>query len=410
MPPNSVPQSPLDHRIRTVATRLRESLTPFARQATGGSLRPSRLVTQLGVDKSLASRFIRGLRTETDFELVHFIPAPTGLRILLDAGETAGVPADVLSPARDAVDDFESFLDDVPGGRGALDTVLSEQVVEVRERAERTAKQAVHRGMSHLLGFHCDAISSALILQPSDDGATVDGFEASHRAGIRRLRPATPVALFSVDLSAGPTTGSGPYLEAIDGSPIGEDPSGFLVPDLCEPTVPPLELHRDGDHVVWALPEEGFSLDRTVTITSAMVIRRGFSRTRSDVQDEESRSYLLHYPTKLLVRDLYVRDDLYVGALPEIRLEFPSPAGASPRRRGSLPARMNTLDLVAPVEQLGHGVSRVAAPGISDHGPMVRHLFEKAGLDASRFHGYRARIVHPVPMILMGWWIRLGER
>jgi hypothetical protein len=391
-------------------------MAPVAREATGGSLRPSRLVTHLGVDKSLASRFIRGLRTETDFELVHFIPAPTGLRILLDAAESAGIPLALTAPARQAVDDFEAFLDEVPGGRGALDTVLSEQVEEVRQRAERTAKQSVYRGMTHLLGVHCEAVSSALILVPHEDGRTVDGLDASHRAGIRRLRPGAPVALFSIDVAASPRDkgrgeardeSSGPYLEGLDGSPLSADSAMFLIPEMCTPAEPRLEIHRDGTHVVWALPDEDIALDRTVTITSAVAIRRGFRRYRTEQQDEDSRAYLLHHPTKLLVRDLYIRDDLYVGAVPEIRLEFPSPAGSSPRTRGSLPLRMNTLDLVAPVEQLGRGTARVSTPGIPDHGPMVRHLFDRAGLDPARFQGYRARIVHPVPMILMGWWIPL---
>lgn len=403
----SEPAGGVERRVAEVADALRDALLPIARESAGGTLRPSRLSELLSVDKSLASRLVRGLRATSPFELIHLVPAPTGLRMILDAAEEAGVDAALLTRATRAVTDFQRLLDDFPGGRASLDTLISESVVEVRQRADRVAKQAVFKAMSHLLGFHCETVSSALVLQPSEDGHHADGFEVSRRAGIRRLRPSTPVAVFSVDLTTGEPGGGAPCLETLDGSNGVEDPSAFLLPHFCEPELPDLEILRDDTHHVFALSDAGASLESPITVASGLLVRDGWLRHRSNDQSEDGRSYLLHYPCKLLIRDLFIRDDLYVGALPEIRLEFPSPTGAARPRRNGLPDRLNTLDLTVRIEQLGTGLGNAAAAGAPEHARMLAHAFERTGWDGTRFRGYRTRIIYPVPMITMGWWIPL---
>lgn len=286
---------------------------------------------------------------------------------------------------------------------------MSESTLEVRERAERTASQSVYRAMSYLLGFRCETITSAIILQPSLDGVTVHGLDVSRREGIRRLRPSAPVALFSVDLSTD-VPREAPRLELLDPAADPKDPRSVLLPEFCDPRSPSLELHTNGSHTVFALSNQDDSLQRGVTISSAFHVRNGYLRYRQPDQDEEARTYLLHYPCKLLLRDIFIREDLYPGVEPQIRLEFPAPPGA-PRPRAADPAiRLNQLDISAPIISLGRGLHRTAAAGSSQHARMLAHVFEAAGLDAERFRGYRARIMYPVPMITMGWWIPLPPK
>jgi hypothetical protein len=377
----------------------------------GDALRPSRLVSRLEIDKSLASRLARGMRSESPFELVHFIPSPAGLRIFLDAAERAGVDGDLCKQARRAVRDFQNLLDELPGGRSALDSLISESVVEVRHRSERAAKQAVYRAMSTLLGFHCETVSSALILQPSADGSTVDGIDVSRREGIRRLRPSTPGAVFSIAITGGEgTRGTGPELEALESGRSPLDPRSFLLPGFCTPSPPAIDVFEEDRHTVFALSNASASVQSPVTITSGVVVRDGWKRFKTGDQAEDGRSYLLQYPCKLLIRDLFIRDDLYVGAEPQIRLEFPNPTGPPKPRSSNLPASLNTLDLSAPIQQLGLGLANAAAPGVPLHTPLLAHAFETLGWDSGRFRGYRTRIVYPVPMVVMGWWVPLPAK
>ncbi|MCC7144185.1 MAG: hypothetical protein IT349_18990, partial [Candidatus Eisenbacteria bacterium] len=160
-------------------------------------------------------------------------------------------------------------------------------------------------------------------------------------------------------------------------------------------------------HHVFALSDRFGSVHHPVTITSAMMIRNGWIQRRSDLQIEDQRNYLLHYPCRLVVRDLYLREDLYVGAEPEVRWEFPAP-GAAPRSVAqTLPTQLNSLDIWTPIENLGRGPARWPVPKLPVHAQLVRHAFERSGWQSERFRGYRARVVYPVPMILMGWKIPL---
>ena len=399
----------LRERVLEVAEPLREALTSVATAAIGTSLRPTRLSSVLHLDKSVSSRLLRGLRSSSPFELIHRIPSPTGLTKFVDAAKRQGVDPALCQRARGAIEEFQNLLSEFPGGRSALDALIAGSVVEVRDRAEHTAKQAVYKAMSYLLGFQSDTITSALILQPSEDGAGVDGIDVSSRAGVRRIRPNTPVAVFSLALTSEVKKG-GPRLEPLTGPEHAADPGSYLIPEFSTLPGSALDMHRSGKHVIFALGEAAASLHAPITLTSAMVIRNGWLPYRTDSVEEDGRSYLLHYPCKLLIRDLFIHEDLYVGAEPKVRLEFPSPMGPASARSHDFPERLNTLDMVAPIEHLGRGLTNAVAPGASEHTRMVSYAFESAGWEPARFRGYRTRIVYPVPMITMGWWIPLPPR
>jgi hypothetical protein len=184
----------------------------------------------------------------------------------------------------------------------------------------------------------------------------------------------------------------------------------FFIRELCDPPEPPVDIVRQEEHTVFALASNAASIHRPVSIASALVVRGAWKPWRTGQELEEGRNYLLHYPCKLVVRDIWIRDDLFVGAEPEVRLELPSPTGPVRPRTSDIPTRLNTLDIAAPVEQLGFGLARSAARGVRGHERLLAHAFEARGWESSRFRGYRTTLQYPVPMITMSWWIPLGER
>lgn len=399
---------PLEDRLMVLAASLKETLLAVAREVTGPVLRPSRLSSKLSLDKSLASRLVRGLRSDAAFEVIHHLPSPTGLTMFLKAAASNGVNQELCERAARSVEAFQNLLQDVPGGRSALDALASDSAVEVRERAERTAKQGVFKSMSYLLGFHCETVTSALILQPSEDGQKVDAIDVSRRAGLRRLRASTPVAVFSLDLGSASPEGAAPHLESLEDRKARIEPRQFLVSRFCDPDPPSVEILQDGSHTIFALTDANASVHSPVTITTALMVRNALIRYRTSERADEGRRYLLHYPCKLLVRDLFIREDLYVGAEPRIVLEFPNPLFTSTTREGSLPQRLNTLDMSAPIEHLGTGLAKAEVRGVREHGRLLADVFDRSGWDPHRFRGYRTRIVYPVPMISMGWLIPLS--
>jgi hypothetical protein len=399
----------LDHRITKIADALLGSMPPVLQSAAGSSARPARLVRELALDKSLASRLVRSLQAGSPLRLAHLAPSPIGLRMVLDAAETKGVESGLIRRARSAVDQFEILLQELPGGRSSLDALLSTAVPEVKERTELSARQTVYRAMKQLLGLQCEAITSALILQPSGSNPhCADAIELHQRVEIRHLRPGTPMALHMSNYGT-EDGGEGPRLETIRGTTPDRTVESLLLTDFCTQPLPALCLYNEGPLAILALEEDKVRLHSPITITTGFIVRNGFLRYARSNAWEEWSTYLLPYPSKLMVRDLYIHDDLYVGSMPEVRLESPSPIGAPRVISKNLPTHLRQLDLSAPVEQVGRGLASAEIARVPGHRRILAHAFEQAGWDPSRFRGYRCRITYPVPNITMGWWIPLPE-
>jgi hypothetical protein len=400
----------LEERVRSVADDLRGHLNPIVREVAGSRPRPSRLVSELDIDKSLASRLTRALRAEDPLEFMHLLPSPTGLGIFLTAARSAGIRRDVCRAAEDSVDAFRFLLEALPGGRATLDAAISASSGEARAHTERNAKQAVYKAMSYLVGIRCESIATTFAIQPAADGRMVDALDMHQRIGIRRLRPTAPLGVSSIRLHP-PSNGKTPlpFMETLDGDPVSEVQSYFL-PEFSSPDLPEFHMFTEGSVLTTALPESDPPLESPLDLTSATVIRNVLERYRTKEIHDEWRGYLLHLPCKTLVRDVYIHEDLYPGMVPEITLHIPSPKGAETVRHPGLHGRLNTLDLATPVESLGLGMNGIAIRGIRRYPELVHTVFERAGWDRTKFRGYRTRVTYPVPMILMTWWFSLPER
>lgn len=397
--------SPPD-RILPVAEAMRSALAPLVEAVTGGIARPGRLTRELGIDKSLASRLVQALRQDEPLEFLHRSPAPVGLRILIRAAREQGVSAGLCDEAEATADAFQALIDSTPGGRGSIDGWIAAHSAAARERNEHRAKQAIFTAMSYLIGCRCESLATTLVLRPSADGAAVDGMEIHQRLGLRRLRPGAPVALFSLVLDPPPASDApGPWLETLDGQ-RSDEPAQYLLAGEGRAPAPGVEIVRRGSHTIFTLAESELSLDQPVDLSSAYILRRGWQRRASALQ-EESRSYLLNYPCRLLVRDVFIHEALWPGANPEINLRLPNPAGTDPQRYEGHLARINTLDMKLPIEQLGRGLERCAVRDLPQYDRQLAASFARIGWDPEQFRGFRTQVVYPVPMITMTWWFPL---
>ncbi|MCK4408607.1 MAG: hypothetical protein KAW67_00890, partial [Candidatus Eisenbacteria sp.] len=243
----------LEDRIRSVADDLRGSLDPIVREVAGSRPRPSRLVTELDIDKSLASRLTRALRADEPQEFMHLVPSPTGLGMFLTAARSAGISRDVCRAADRSVDNFRFLLEALPGGRATLDAAISASSGEARARSERNAKQAIYKAMSYLVGIRCESIATMFAIQPAADGRMVDSIDLHQRIGIRRLRPTAPLGVSSVRLHP-PTNGKTPlpFMETLDGAAASEVQSYFL-PEFSSPDLPEFHMFTEGNVMTTAL-------------------------------------------------------------------------------------------------------------------------------------------------------------
>ncbi|MEA3409789.1 MAG: hypothetical protein U9Q95_05525, partial [Candidatus Eisenbacteria bacterium] len=251
-----------------MADGLRDHLDPIVREIAGSRPRPSRLVSELDIDKSLASRLTRALRTDDPLEFMHLLPSPTGLAIFLTAARSAGISKDMCRAAEDSIDAFRFLLEALPGGRGTLDAAISASSGEARAHTERNAKQAVYKAMSYLVGIRCESIATTFAIQPAADGRMVDALDMHQRIGIRRLRPTAPLGVSSMRLhpqSNGKTPL--PFMETLDGTPVSEAQNYFL-PEFSSPDLPEFHMFTEGSVLTTALPESDPPLESPLDLTS----------------------------------------------------------------------------------------------------------------------------------------------
>lgn len=411
MPPevgDRVPAPSLTEQIGTVGASLREALMPIIEELAGSSPRPGLLCSRLGIDKSLASRLVRAVRCESDIEFLHRVPSPSGLRILLGRARRAGIVRSRIEAVEREVDRFHEFIVSTPGGKDAIDAHVAEASLEVRENREHVARQAAYKAMSFLLGYYCEALTTTLILVPAAGGKFVDGIELHQRIGMRRLRPHVPLALLSVlTPPEDPPREDSTWIEPIEGTSGPADSSRYILPEFSTCPIPRLEILDEGLHRTFVLEDLDQVPDKSLTIASAFRIRNGWPRYALDDVCRVSRGYILPTPCKRLVRDLFIAEDVYPGAVPQITFQLQNPAGRTSDRPEGLRARISQLDLHAPIEQLRPGPRGIAVQRVPQYREAVTSIFERLGLDPARFRGYRCSITYPVPLIEMSWWIEM---
>ena len=392
----------LRNEIERVGRELRTPLMTILGDVAGQPPRPTRLSRAIGLDKSLASRLVRAATSESDLELMHIVPSPEGLRILAQLAENL-VDPDSLSRLTIATREFQTLLDSTPGGRNAIDAEISEASNAAREKSEQAARQAAFKSMSFLLGQFCETLSTTLFLVPAEDGTSVDGIEIQRRLGLRRIRPSTPLALLSIyHMPEDGCAHDKVVFEPLDGD--GEAGlQGYLLPQFSTHPLPEFEVIHEGLVRTLVLAADP-AVAAPAKLSSAFRIRR-FWQVRPEERMQSIRGYVLHVPCRTLIRDVFVEESLYPGALPRITFALPGPRGSTPLPEEGDKRHYATVNLSVSIEQLPSGPRAFALPGVADHPAVIDHVLDRAGHARTRFRGWRCAIKYPVPMVEMLWWL-----
>jgi len=369
----------------------------------GAKPRPTRITLAIGLDKSLASRFVRALQSTSDLELMHLVPSPAGLRILSDLATRYADPASIGNLVA-ATERFEQLLDSVPGGRAAIDAQISESSPVALEKRAHITKQASFKAMSFLLGHFCDVLTTSLFLVPSENGKRVDGIEIHRRTGLRRMRPSTPLPLLSFWSEPGDAANVNSIVfESIGGDRGSANPAGFILPEFSTQPIPDFEVVRDGEMTTLVLSGDP-NVHAPAQFTSASRIRNGWS-IEPEARITTLRGYVLHMPCRRVVRDVYIEESLFPDASPRVSYLLPGPRAAMRPPRDDGRRHFSEVDLATSIEQLPPGPPSHTIAGVMNHGAAVRHVLERTGHAHTRFRGWRSAMTYPVPLVEMMWWL-----
>ena len=384
-------------QVAEVAAVLRSALVAVIDALAGPAARPVALVRRTGMDKSLASRLIKAARSPTDSELLHSVPSPTGLRILLEQAR-AGVDAAPLAALEHAIERLQGLFDSLPGGRQALDAQLGESSAGIRERSEHMARQASFKASSFLFGHYTETLHTSLFIAPAADGVHVEFIEIHRRIGMHRLTPGTPMPLLSLSSLASQDAEDRPYMTSVSGDARTRAAADFLVAEASSTPLPAMQVARDGDSVVFVLDGDGARPPDH--LTTAFRVARA-NRVDPARAAPVVRSYLLHTPCRRLVRDIHLAEGLWPDVVPQVNFYLPGPSGVPMTLPDPARRHFRQLNLAAQWAALPGDAAERPLDGAPDHAATTRALLARAGLGGHRFRTWRCEMAYPVPLIEM---------
>jgi len=374
----------METRIEEVGQDLSRALANVLGALPGTPHRPGSLARWLGVNIVLTSRLLKATQQSDPLAIVHTMPGPEPLRRILRSAERKKVDPALLREAREAVERFERLIGVDAGDRSALDAIISGWLPDAREKVELIAKQSVFRGMSQLLGTACELEHYTYLHYPSAEHAgRADQAFISVTRGLRRVRPGLTMKYDTIHTTTPLLTVTGQPAEGIH---------GLLLEEFCSKPLPQLELERFGDRMQYTLSGDEVGPLSAVHLAHATYMpgRKELYRAPGEPPRKVTFGLGTANPTRILIFDVLVHQDIYPGQDPSLHLYRAMPYGAASPND---PSRdVDRLDLVQSIQPLGLGIAKFRAAENPGHLDMLRYVCEQRGWDGDALRGYRCRI------------------
>lgn len=398
-----------------LAAQLRTALGKLLGSIGYHSPRVRDLTGPLGLDKSTASRVVRGMRGADAATALREFPTAEGLARVVDACEAQRARALLITEAREAIGKLEGAVCAFPGGRSGLSASLAGFVTEAgsegegnpaRARAERAARRAAFNASSYLQGISVDAAVHGLFLGPGTTAERLHQAMLNGSIGMRRLRPGPPITVSGVygsPLSPGP-----PTRVTLGGEPISDDPRIALLPEFCSGATDQLRIDRAASHYLLWWEREQPPLDRPSSVAHGVKSVDFIERTKSARYHYACTNYTVRRPTKLFVLDVLVWHDALRSRGPDVKFSMdpfrvPDPIAGPPRDGREL------LETTSRFVPMGRGLSRRGTARADAFLPMFARSMQLLGWAPDDFERYRLEIEFPLTFVGIQVWFELED-
>ncbi len=389
--PKDMGLSGLEQRINDAGEALLQSFVRVIDQVPGGDSGPQRLAKELGIDKVLASRMLKAIRSPDAMSMVHRVPGPEPMRRVIKASSKLGVNSNDIRSAGEAIDRFESLIRTEIGDRSALDAILSAWVPEARREFELRRKQSAFRAMSQLKGAEAKVYAEAAIFYPSADDEHIDIVWIKSVIGLHRLRPGMGVKFTS---HRKVEDGSGRQTYTLGGDPV-EGMHNATLEKYCSSPTPTLEARQAGEMLHYLLEPVGFGAGSAIDLVTCEVNRGEIPRYIPKSRNRKAwASSDINIPSQRMQFDVLVHKDLYASAFPELRIYDTTISGQADIND---PSRdVDQLDLLETIENLGSGLGRFGSSHVPKYRAMLQDVCETLGFDGDMLRGYRVCSDYPI--------------
>ncbi|MCC6359400.1 MAG: hypothetical protein IT450_11715 [Phycisphaerales bacterium] len=390
MEPQVAENKTFENVAATVGRALGEALPALLGAVTARGAGPQQIATTLGLDKGVASRLLKSLRSRDPFGLLQGLPGPEPLRKIVRAAEDKGAAGPVVVAAGAAIDQFDFLIRAYAGDRATFDGIIGQLLPDARGPFESRTKQLLFRGFSQLKGFRSDVEFTTFLIVPSREGPFVDYVVLFGSHGLQRLRPGAEVRLASWMMAIG---GEPWRITTLDGQPLTDWQAGRL-DEFCTTPPPRIRVSQSGGTNHYTLADDGFGPNAKVDLVfgqwsrnSAPLHSQPPEQRRSGVGAEIDR------PTCLLQLDVLVHRSIYPGVDPELHMIDTTFRGMA---NINDPARKpDWVALGERIEPLGSDPARFRTAHVARYAELLGLASRVSGHELAEFRGYRLLVEYP---------------
>ncbi len=389
------PDGDLRERVCTVTGCLTTELRALLDALTDGNPRPAVLSTATGLDKSLSARIVRAVREASPIAAAAQIPSPEGLRMLC-AAAVRRVDGNLHSRALAAVSKFDELIRREIGDHSTFRVMVAGWLPDARQKLERESKYNVYKGMRQILGYEADVSVSAYLLQPSVTPGRADNVIVHGFTGWRRLRAGVPLPNTYASASRALAPEAEPWTPAaLDADVLPPGRSAFALTQFCSHPLPDYEQREiDG---VWQYRPKPLQLGRHGACTFYFAQRHVASNQlyAAPGQDVETLGVLVGIPTRVLLLDALLHEDVWSGSVPQL---FTYRLGARGLVKDEELSERATdrLELVERIEIMPPGLAALELRDVPRYAEMLAHVFGRLDWSPARFRCFRLRMEYPI--------------
>lgn len=400
-----MPDMQTDHTVTTfeadykaAAQGVRAAFTELLTSAGANADNSRELARRFGLNKNLTWKLTKIVTGSDPFAAAQHVPGPHGVEILFKALRKGGASAVAVTEARAAIRNFERVVEVHTGDRATLELMLAD-LASRPTRAEHLLqnRKLAFQGNSGTFGIRAKVQMGISILAPSAEAGLVDLLQCGGVLGLRRLRQDARWLLFrrasftDDGSKKGPAGGEALDPDFADGMP--------LIGNFCSAPLPRLEVIETDEEFQYELPSGPVGNQAAVNIVYGVIMRATGTAYRDEHDEAAELFCTASTPAELLQFDLMVHEDLPWAMNPEPMIYSRIDAGAMHAMSGR---RRNILPFTEQVQELGRGVSNMASPHVAWQTSLLQEIFDRAGWNPDRFHGFRLTIPFPpVPSMAM---------
>lgn len=381
-------QTAINHELRGCMTEevgesLRVKVGNVMSGIPGCSMRPMDISRQLGVSRVMVGRVLSALAKEDSVEILMGIPGPETLRLILNSSIEAGVSANDVQAALEAVETFDRLIRDQFGTRGAMNAALSSDNSDERERFDQASRYQAFKGMSKILGVESKVWLTCMMMTPnngSKDGIDVTTVHGT--TGLRRLRSDIPVRF---------VYGRPPKYTAGRQEPVRME---LDMDPFFSNTPAPLTAAEENGQIINTFAPEVIGKDAVYDMFAGVHIPSGSNRSAGEGRSYRGTIVMPDVPAVTLVSDVLLHGDIFEGIEPELFVHNTmGKGGADIEDKKRVSDRIMTNDAI---RDLGRGLSKIEILEIPKYQQMIEYLCERSGGRPDEYRVHRLQIRYPV--------------